>query len=372
MPRRKRSTFGCVQEMRRGVWRIRWPEDTPHGRKRRSETVYGTRRDAERRLAEIRVAVHEDPTPTIGQIWDRYVFPKYEDEFRKGLKKSQTMRQYESAWRGFVAPRWRVVPIGSLKPKDVQDWLLTLTHGTGEKSLVLLRAITSEAQMLEIISADPMQRDYRLTQKGSRGRDVPDLAGLEGLWKVVRGTWPETAFLLCSHAGLRVGEAMGVKISDLEWRKDRSGVAVVIHVERQVTERRDVEDPKYKSFRVAVMTDPWASRLLEIVSGLREDAIWVLDDGASDPHEVPYRRRVVWRWRKILQGTEWEGLSLQKLRPAFETYMHWELGVPMEQVQRLMGHKSIDVTKIYDRPGDEAIVSVALNAARTYAGLGTI
>lgn len=56
MPRKKRSTFGSVAKLSSDRWRLRWWADGPDGRKRRTEVVHGTRREAEDRMAEMRLA----------------------------------------------------------------------------------------------------------------------------------------------------------------------------------------------------------------------------------------------------------------------------------------------------------------------------
>ena len=47
MARKMRSTWGNVSRTAPGVFRLRWYEDTPQGRRRMSETVRGTRREAD-------------------------------------------------------------------------------------------------------------------------------------------------------------------------------------------------------------------------------------------------------------------------------------------------------------------------------------
>lgn len=370
MPRRKRSTWGCVQKVRPGVYRLRWWADTAEGRKRRSETFYGTRKQADHRMAEIRLHVGEDPSSSIGSIWADYVLPDYEADLHSGKKKPQTLKHYRECWEHTVRPRWAEVPVSALRPKDVQEWLFKLSNGLGERAIILLRAITAKAVFLELIGTDPMRSSFKLTPKRSRSGDVPDLAGLDEIWGICRGTWLEPAFLLCSHAGLRVGEAMGLKPGDVKWTEDSGGVAAVIHVERQVTELQKVELPKYKSVRYTVMRDPWATRLRECLEGLRPEAVWVMDDGASDPEEQPRRARARNIWGRRMMGTRWEGLTLQRLRPAFETYMHWEWKVPMEEISALMGHKSVAVTQTYDRPNEGTLILAALETARDRRVLG--
>ena len=77
MPRRMRSTFGNVQRIDRDHYRLRWWELIGGEYKRRSETVRGTRREAERRLAEIRASLDETArgprraVPTVGECYER-------------------------------------------------------------------------------------------------------------------------------------------------------------------------------------------------------------------------------------------------------------------------------------------------------------
>lgn len=55
MPRRKRSTFGTVERLGgRDHWNLKWWETRDGVHARRSMVVWGTRREAERKLAEIR------------------------------------------------------------------------------------------------------------------------------------------------------------------------------------------------------------------------------------------------------------------------------------------------------------------------------
>lgn len=363
MGRRKRSSWGTLDEVRRGVWRIRWREDAPEGRVRRSETFHGTRREAERRLAEIRVATKEEPSPLVGWVWARYVLPRLRAEVERGSRSEQTLGQYESTWRRHVGPRFGGVPVAKLSPLEVQDWLLGLSASTGAQCLKVLRLVSATALKLRVIDADYLRCDFTLAPARRRARDVPTQAELAGVWEALRGTWVEPAFLLCAHAGLRAGEAAGLRVADLEWRDvEGLGPVCVAHVHAQLSQRGAYRAPKTRTgHRYAVMLEPWASRLREIVGGLRPDAVWVMDDGASEPDEAPSRDRLQTQLRRALAGTPHEGLTLQRCRPAYETYMRWERGVPIEHLARLMGHTSISTTaENYDRPSNATVLDAIL------------
>lgn len=373
MPRRKRSTWGSVQKLRPGVYRLRWWDDTSEGRKRLSEVFHGTRKQADRRLAEIRVAVKEVATPTVDHLWQRYVLPRYRADVDTGKMADQTVIVYESFYRNHVRPRWGAVPVGALRPLDLQDWLLTMRHHQGLKALLLLRAVTDKAEMLGILDHDPLTRHFDLNPAERKERKVPNLKELAEIWDICRGLWVEPAFLLCAHSGLRVGEAAAVKIADIEWRTSMvdgaEEVDAVYPVEWQVTQTGKLRPPKTQAgVRMAALASPWAERLHEIVQGLRPDAVWLMDDGASEPTDLPVRRRIQDAWKAAMKGTAWSRLTLQQLRPAWQTYMHWELGVPQDLISPLMGHTKVSTTQVnYDRPGGEQLVAVALQAARRAA-----
>lgn len=63
MPRKQRSTWGSITRLGKDRYRLRWWEERDDGYVRRSEVVRGTRRAAERRLAEIRSSLDETAPP---------------------------------------------------------------------------------------------------------------------------------------------------------------------------------------------------------------------------------------------------------------------------------------------------------------------
>lgn len=365
MPRRKRSTWGCVQRVRAGVYRIRWLEDTPEGRKRRSETFHGSRKEADRRLAEIRLATREDPTPTVEYVWTRYCLPKLDSDVRRKKTKAQTRRDYVASWESVVGPRWGSVPIGSILPHDVQDWLYSISNGAGNIGMVVLRRVTKQAKFLALVEHDPLSGlKFELTEPHKRSTTVPTLEELGELWGMCWGTWVEPAFLLCAHAGMRPGEVFALTPGDFQWTEGGAVIAIV----NQITQMQTLDTVKTRAGnRVAVLPEPWARRMRQIIDGLRPDAVWLMDDGASEPSKLPSRQRLQYQWRKMVKGTRWQGMAMQRLRPAWETYMHWEWGIPIEKLKKLMGHESATFTsKRYDRPSEDQLIRLAFDAAKQH------
>lgn len=78
MPRKaRRRAWGSVTEAARGKkYVLRWVENTPSGRRRRSRTVYGTYREACNELAKIQATrCDERAMPTVGQLYESRYLP---------------------------------------------------------------------------------------------------------------------------------------------------------------------------------------------------------------------------------------------------------------------------------------------------------
>ena len=124
MPRKaRRRAWGSVTEAARGKkYVLRWVENTPQGRRRRSRTMYGTYREACNELAKIQATkCDERAVPTIGSLFEARYLPWLERRYEDSA--SNTKSLYLRAWKNHCEPKWARVPIDQVKPLDVQEWL---------------------------------------------------------------------------------------------------------------------------------------------------------------------------------------------------------------------------------------------------------
>ena len=218
MPKRKRSSWGCVQRVSTGVWRIRWWEDTADGRVRRSETFRGTRRQADDRLAQLRASQggRYGGSPTLRAAYDAWWLPDAEGRVERGEYRERSLRQAKSIWGVHIEPRWGRVPVDKIKPLDVQEWLSTLTEQTAQKCKSLMRQVLDMCVMYEAVDSNPMDKRYRLpATKAPRDTAVYGLDGLRDVWEAVKGSPIEGAVILLAFGGCRVGEALGVMAEEV-------------------------------------------------------------------------------------------------------------------------------------------------------------
>ena len=364
MPRKKRrSAWASISEPERGIFRIRfWGTDAKGTYRRMSETIRGSRKDAERRRSELMLLHSEDaPCPTVGEVWRMHVLPDMERRVEDGTLAATSLRQYQSAWSRHVAPRWEGESVEAVRPLAVQQWLDTLGRSAADMSLKVMGKVMAAAVRLEFVPTNPMRERYVLPSRTTISRrddGIWSLAELERMRRRLDGSWYEAAFLLSAFGGLRVGEALGVRAEDVELR-DVGGVPVaLVRVCRQVGNRGEVTErlKTSQSRRTAMLVGMPALRLRELASALPPD--WYLaHDGIGGPQT---QRRLVKSWS--VDG--WPH-PFRNLRNSWQTWMRWEARLAPWAIERLMGHKVAGVTgAYYDRPSDEVIADMLADAYR--------
>ena len=368
MARRQRASWGCVQRIAAGKYRLRWMEDG----KRRTETLYGTRREADDRMAEIRTRVGSGPSKrqvTVGEAYERYYWPAVEPTLVDNSRSNIT-----SSWRAHVAPRWAGAPLCDVRPAEVQEWLLTLTRPTAAVALQVLRGVFREAAMYGLADPAPISIRFRMPDRLSRplARDVIPCASVADYYRAAESKGLGAMFLLAACCGLRVGEALGPKVGEVG-RDERGGTVVaVVPVLRQVNASGvvpvrsvggvEVERLKTRtSARWAAVGGEWAETLLALQdeAASRGD-VWMTDDGFGSPVSQKTARE---RWCRAVESAGLPRILLRNLRATFATQLG-ERDVPVEQIARLMGHATPDITfGVYERPGRDRAAQIAANAA---------
>ena len=356
-----RRTFGCVQRMRTGVDRLRW---TDAGR-RRSETVYGSRHDAERRLAEIQTATDErrPSMQTIGEIFDALVVPEMERTLAPRSLKNQ-----HSVWSLHIAPRWSDVYADELRAADVQSWLLGLPQNSAQRALAILRSVMRHALMLGMVASSPLSVSFEMPKSKTREVSheiVHSDADMARYLAAVHGCEIEGAIILMACGGLRVGEALGVKACEIERREVAGKCAAVVTVARQALAEGGVAldadgSERLKtahSARTAVVIGESAERLLALADAASDRGdVYLSDDGYGEPIGSTAARTL---WRKAIARAGLPDMLMRNLRPSYATSVHFGQGIATEDVARLMGHSKPTITfGVYERPDADDVLAI--------------
>lgn len=359
-----RSTWGSMREKSHGCWELRYRV----GGIQRSETFRGTRKEADRRLAELRLQ-HDGPDTaimTLAQFWESI----YHKEISENLAPS-TVAGYENEWSKKIAPAFGDEIIGDIRPRAIQKWLDGMTFGSAKHAKALLSSMLSRAFALELVDDNVAQRRYMMPKAKKEGRqrtsDVYDEFELESIFMACRGEEWEAAFILSAFGGASRSEAMSPKLSEVEFFNVDgelfATVPIVRSVQRikgevSVTEKTKNEHRK----RTLVIPSPYALRLRSLVSEKASAGdVWLTDDGFGNPMCPNNMATYFKRW---FIGKPMRYIPFSNLRNSYGTIMHAR-GVDLSMVAKLMGHSQPTTTyKHYDRPNVEQLVGAVRNASR--------
>lgn len=338
-----RSSWGNVREVGADTWEVRWTA----GGKRHSERIHGTRKDADRRLAELRLRYEGDlgdgASATFGMFWDAVYEPHLAD-----LKPS-TARGYRSLWRARIEPAWGDVEMESVRPRDIQRWLLSLPAGVAPNAKSLMGSIYSLAVVEGVVESNPMRNRYRMPRDdGSGRRENSDVLGrdeLEDIYMRCEGEWWRPLYVLAAFGGLRRAECCGTRMEDVS---GMDGWAVV-EVRRgiQFIDGELIEVPPKTGERVALVEPAHAGLLLEHAG---EDG-WLVDDLGCPPNPD----RLSASWRRWLSDQPVRGVPWRNLRNSYATMMAAE-GHSAELVSKLLGHSQAVDYSHYNRPDASALI----------------
>lgn len=358
----KRSAWGALTQVDSSTWRIRYWSTGPDGYRRRSRTVRGTRRDAERVRAELMLAHSEDaPCPTVGEVWERWALPAYERRVADGEMSAQTLAVYRSAWACHVSPRWRDVPCDAVRPLHVQQWLDGMGRSEAVAAVRLLRPMLDYAVRYGVIDTNPFRERYVMPSRATvsaRDAGVWTLPELGEVWRAVMGSPVEPAFLLAGFGGLRVGEALGVRGSDVTTLDVGSQRVALVRVERQVLNLGGKVTDALKnaqSRRTVAVPGRAGARIVR----LAEAGGYLSDDGVGGVIDQKRLRRM-WDAAPLPDGLRH---PFRNLRNSWQTNMRWSLRLPPWLIEPMMGHVGEGVTgRHYDRPQAEMFAEAVADA----------
>lgn len=349
--KKKRSTWGSINSVSRTKHIIRYIENAPEGRRRRSKTFYGTRKEAELEKARLRVLndVGGAPPVTIGQAWELWYRPWMESAVREGNLKERSAKQYVSWWNG-CEERWADVPIDSVRPLDVQQWLDGLSKNQAEKRLGMLKNICNMAIKYEQASENKFLISYNMPDKVLRERPKDTLKWDESdEWLArVEGTALKGSYILQRFGGLRVGESLAVD-ADHVYPLEVDGflfaaVAVAAQMGRSDGDVIYNDLKTTQSFRTALVPGRYGAAILALAES--SESGWLSDRGDGVP------------MGKTVANDQWDKINgpvpLQNLRNSWRTTAKYEWGLSTEVLEPLMGHKMQGVTgEYYLRPDAE-------------------
>ena len=274
----------------------------------------------------------------------------------------------EAAWRLRIKPRWGNVPLGDIRPTAVKQWLSGLGRGTSDVKSVGASVVKRTHYVFSGILADAV-RDNLLARSPAAGIKLPPTTRKRPIYlthqqvdalAAAAGEY-EGLVLLLAYTGLRWGEAVGLRVRDLDMLRRRATIA-----ENAVQSGKQmfVGAPKGHKRRTVPLSEfllPYLARQCE--GRGRDDLLFPGDDGdhLRRPHPVSG-----W-FAKAVAESKVPRTTPHDLRHTAAS-LAVSAGANVKAVQKMLGHASAAMTlDIYtDLFGDDLeAVAVALHDARS-------
>jgi len=303
---------------------------------------------------------------TVGELG-----PAWLDRQRGHLKPS-AYAVMEIAWRVRVAPRWGGVALGDIRPTAVQQWVSTLGRGTPGAKPLGASAMKRTHHVLSAILADAVS-DNLIARNPASGVKLPPIPRKRPVYLTHRqvaglaaAAGDHEALLLLAYTGLRWGEAIGLRVADLDMLRRR---VMVSENAVQVGAQIHVGTPKAHKRRTVPLPEfllPYLARQCE--GRGREDLLFPGDDGGylKRPHPT-----CGW-FIKAVAETGVPHTTPHDLRHTAAS-LAVSAGANVKAVQKMLGHASAAMTlDIYADLFDDDLeaVAIALHEARARESVG--
>lgn len=366
-----RRTWGSPRETSPGIWELRYPYTRPDGnRYQKSETFRGTRPQAEAHLSALHVkyvGADSGTEITLSEYWKGW--------FLKGLKSPvyapMTVQSYKSLWKNHVEPAFGHRIMTSITPREVQDWLDTMTPGVAAHAKTLMQSLYGAASGLDRLIESNVMRAvrYRIstaheTQTRAVDKSVLSRSTAEAILEACKGEFWEPTFILSCFGGCRREEAVGCRPAEDIWTiETEAGTFVIYDIKRGVQRvgGKVIIADQLKtdaSSRSTIIMPPYSNRFLELI---KDNDGWLIGNGTGGPVDPEIMAKA---WRRWFQKQPFVGIPWKNLRNSYVTMMH-EDGVDIETLAKLCGHTTTLVTsKHYDRPDAAALVRTLGNVLK--------
>jgi integrase len=357
------------------VWRVRWRQ---HGRNR--ARTFSTRRDARDFDAEVRrhrragsLVALDAGAETLGE----YVTGNWAVSHAATLA-AKTRLHYASLYDHHLRPFVGMLALREITPEVIGRWQSDrLASGAGpiaiRHALDLLGSILAHAFVSGHLSANPARRVKKA--RPPRREEVQPLSpGTIEAMRAALGTRDATIISVLAYAGLRPGEALGLRWGDVRER--------TLLIQRAISLGEE-SDTKTRQHRTVRLLAPLAAdlRLWRMAAGRPDDSELVFPGKERQPWtQAAYQS---WRRRAFHRSALAAGLAQARpydLRHSFASLLLHE-GRSVIYVARQLGHDArLTLTRyghvideLEDRPRieAEAVIADARLAVRTAGSVVT-
>lgn len=279
----------------------------------------------------------------IAQVWlESYVKP---------LRRDSTYERYRDILRRHVLPAIGEEPVDQIKRQQLRNLFLHKKKAGLSRSMIcLIRDVISGTMGYavdeELIPANPvfgvlkrlqLERQKQITIEPMNDQEVQLF--LDTCYRYYRVYWE---FFLCAfRTGMRLGELLGLKWSDVDWNQK------FIRVERSYKRGR-YDQTKTGKVRRVDMSDQLIEGLKRLLTERKKEALKI---GQNEPLEVVFHRdgkpieqnHIRRVYKRVLKKAGIREMRLHDIRHTFASLL-LSYGETPVYVKEQLGHSSIKMT----------------------------
>lgn len=346
--------------------RVRWTDPISKQRQTRS-TVVKTMDEVNEFFAQMARAAEtgSDPTITLTAFVERIA-----DRWKRGLDLTSTAQGYDAGLRLRVLPALGHVQVGKITPgmidRAIDDWETRYSASILKNSIAPLVRVLDEAVREDVISANPAKNRARRSLNTSapqttgspRAYAIPDLDTLDKLADacgLVHQSYHDHVMLAALLAA-RGSEVAGLRVGDVDWTTEIVTIAQQTYPGQGGLVTKATKGRQARPVPILKALEPVLKRLTE----------------GRAPEEPLLRgpKGGVLTTASIRRATHWDSLVVELGLPNLKrhglrhTGATWlaDSGVPLHVLQQILGHRSIETTRLYLHPDTRHLLDAARQA----------
>jgi integrase len=335
--------MASIQKRPNGQYRARYRDDA--GREYTQQ--FARKVDAQQWLDQIAAAMVTGTyvNPNAGRVrFRRYALGEY------AKRQVWVPKTYDGLRLAVESASFADIELRKIRPSHVEQWVKLMQAGdeaAERKPLAAstiatryghVRAVFRAAVRNKMIPTDPSE-NITLPRERKREAAMVVPSGEQVAALVRAGGERFGLFVaLCAFSGLRLGEAAGLQVADVDFLRR------TLHVRRQVQlvdkTRVDVRAPKYGSERDVALPDELCSMLSAHVAGMPTPAGWLFTRSGGGP---VHQNTITYLWRKARRDAGVSGVRLHDMRHFYASGLI-AAGCDVVTVSRALGHSSSTTT----------------------------
>lgn len=335
--------MASIKKRPNGKWRARYRDEAGKEIARHFERKVDAQRWLDEVTASVVTGLYVDPKA------GRITFSRFYSDW--SARQVWVPSTRTNADQAIASTTFQDIPLKAIRRSHIEGWVKKMVAAGLKASTIRTRYITVRSVFRaavsdKIIAVDPCegvrlprQRKREASMQIPTAGEVGRLVASADSGRVSTRKGFRAYVELCAFAGLRLGEAAGVQVGDVDFLRRE------LRVSRQI--QRDgstfaVRPPRYGSERTVYLPDDLVESLSQHVARFvpeGEPSRWLFPYGDGPL----YDNAVVWRWRATRRAAGLTHVRLHDLRHFYASGLI-AAGCDVVTVQHALGHESATTT----------------------------